>query len=178
MLDKGKSDFLWYSLVSNEEPLSQGDLLKGINVFFPLPPDTSGKINNEAKEYDLVVMTQSCDLVDIKNDDLILLCPIFPFIDLFKPSERIDYWKKLVAGRLIHSHLINKCEIKGHEFDYQVIDMKVIFTIQYSLLKTQINDKVRIRMLPPYREYMAQAFARQFMRIGLPDDLPREWQNQ
>lgn len=28
-----------------------------------------------------------------------------------------------------------------------------------------------LRLLPPYREHLSQAFARYFMRVGLPQDL-------
>ena len=39
-----------------------------------------------------------------------------------------------------------------------------------SLLKlTSKSD--RIRVLPPYREHLSQAFARFFMRVGLPQDI-------
>jgi len=31
----------------------------------------------------------------------------------------------------------------------------------------------RLRLLPPYREHLAQAFARFFMRVGLPADIPK-----
>ena len=30
----------------------------------------------------------------------------------------------------------------------------------------------RLRLNPPYREHLAQAFARFFMRVGLPVDIP------
>ena len=30
----------------------------------------------------------------------------------------------------------------------------------------------RLRLLPPYREHLSQAFARFFMRVGLPVDIP------
>jgi hypothetical protein len=29
-----------------------------------------------------------------------------------------------------------------------------------------------VRLLPPYREHLAQAFARFFIRVGLPVDVP------
>jgi len=29
----------------------------------------------------------------------------------------------------------------------------------------------RLRLLPPYREHLSQAFARYFMRVGLPQDI-------
>jgi hypothetical protein len=32
----------------------------------------------------------------------------------------------------------------------------------------------RLRLCPPYREHLAQAFARFFMRVGLPSDIPEE----
>jgi hypothetical protein len=31
----------------------------------------------------------------------------------------------------------------------------------------------RLRLLPPYREHLSQAFARFFMRVGLPTDIPK-----
>jgi hypothetical protein len=34
----------------------------------------------------------------------------------------------------------------------------------------QMGD--RLRLLPPYREHLSQAFARLFMRVGLPADIP------
>jgi hypothetical protein len=30
----------------------------------------------------------------------------------------------------------------------------------------------RLRLLPPYREHLSQSFARFFMRVGLPVDIP------
>jgi hypothetical protein len=32
------------------------------------------------------------------------------------------------------------------------------------------SARLRLRLRPPYREYLAQAFARYFMRVGLPLD--------
>jgi hypothetical protein len=47
----------------------------------------------------------------------------------------------------------------------------------YSLLvaflrKTSLLNGRRLRLLPPYRENASQAFARFFMRVGLPVDIP------
>jgi len=33
----------------------------------------------------------------------------------------------------------------------------------------------RLRLRPPYREHLSQAFARFFMRVGLPTDIKRTW---
>jgi len=41
------------------------------------------------------------------------------------------------------------------------------FLINFAKQKDQ-----RLRLLPPYREHLSQAFARFFMRVGLPSDIP------
>jgi hypothetical protein len=41
------------------------------------------------------------------------------------------------------------------------------------LLREYVKDKKRIRLLPPYREHLSQAFARHFMRVGLPSGIPQ-----
>jgi hypothetical protein len=68
---------------------------------------------------------------------------------------------------------LSKCEIEGYEFEYQVVDLTKIFSITYGYVRKFIADNdSRIRLLPPYREHLAQSFARRFMRVGLPIDLP------
>ena len=37
-----------------------------------------------------------------------------------------------------------------------------------------ITQAHRLRLLPPYREHLSQAFARYFMRVGLPVDIDKE----
>ncbi len=42
-----------------------------------------------------------------------------------------------------------------------------------SLLKQR--GQPRLRLLPPYREHLSQAFARFFMRVGLPVQVAQAW---
>ena len=54
----------------------------------------------------------------------------------------------------------------------------IVFKRIYTTPKETLEDFVekvgnRIRLLPPYREHLSQAFARYFMRVGLPEDIPR-----
>jgi hypothetical protein len=42
------------------------------------------------------------------------------------------------------------------------------FSIPIEYAMTLAGQHKRLRLLPPYREYLAQAFARFYMRIGLP----------
>jgi hypothetical protein len=66
----------WYE-VTEGQSLFQGDILMNCPVFtvvgalqWPLPADTEVEV--EAKIFDLVVLTQSCDLENEKIEDLLL----------------------------------------------------------------------------------------------------------
>ena len=71
-------------------------------------------------------------------------------------------------------HVLNKCEIAGHEIDFLLVDLRRIFTLSVDAARAfaGANGKKRLRLLLPYREHLAQAFVRFFMRIGLPVDIP------
>lgn len=180
--------FMWYTVVAGTNPLQQGDFLDDFPVIVPNlgapkvskeSETTTQEIDGVFRTYNVIVMTQSCDFNDIADDDLVMLCPRY---DLTKAKignkkfDNADGWGKLRKGHVISAHLINKCDMKNHEFEYQVIDLRRVFTSPYSYVK-EVAEKQehRIRLLPPYREHLAQAFARQFMRVGLPVDLPPEY---
>jgi hypothetical protein len=56
---------------------------------------------------------------------------------------------------------------------YQIVDFHEVFSIPLDFLQAWIRSKNtnRLRLLPPYREHLSQAFARFFMRVGLPNDI-------
>ncbi len=124
-------------------------------------------------------MTQSCDLSDFQGDDEVLLCPLSDYRTAAAVSRELrgkDGWAKLIRGRFVGAYLMNRCEIPGHQFDYQVVDLKRVLTVPLGLVRqVAAKEGRRVRLLPPYREHLAQAFARQFMRVGLPEDLPRQY---
>jgi hypothetical protein len=178
----------WYDLVAGDTPLEQGDFLNN----FPTPvsrlediPATlsegqkiQGKF--DLRTYNMVVITQSCDFQDIGNEDQVILCPRYNYLKLFevhKEWNQNDIWKKLIKGLILNSHLLNKCVIVANIFDYQVVSLNEIYSLPYGFVKKEaLKLENRIRLLPPYREHLAQAFARQFMRVGIPpdSDLPKE----
>ena len=66
----------WYELTEGPS-LLQGDLLSDCPVFavsgsLSWPPGVGTDIEVEAKVFDLVVMTQSCDLENEKVEDVLL----------------------------------------------------------------------------------------------------------
>ena len=180
--------FDWYTIVSHATPLEQGDLLDDFPIIVPQPSLVGASEEPAGAEvrqrgtvllFNVVVMTQSCDLFKLRDEDETVLCPRFDYSKLINAEPKFggrDGWKNLIRGRFIGAHIVNKCDIENHSFDYQVIDLRRVFSAPFSVVKqAAINQGNRVRLLPPYREHLAQAFARRFMRVGLPIDLPREY---
>jgi len=179
----------WYALVSASTKLEQGDFLDNFPIITEPDSDIltsdTGQVDTPAtlETYNVVIMTQSCDLPTLQVNDRVILCPRYVLSEATnhegKSYNSKDYWNKLIRGTLVSAHLTNKCQIQGHEFDYQIIDLQRIFSVPLSSVQRVATQQVgRIRLLPPYREHLAQAFARQFMRVGLPIDLPQDYPYQ
>ena len=163
----------WYHLIDSKEQflidqLQQGDILRSVPIFVP---DTlvESKISGDINNYDCVVLSQSCDIENLKIKSIILspIHPLSEYIALKKitaPKAKLKEFEKLVDGTVVAYHILNKCEIEGFEFGYQIVDLKdpKIVPIAYleKILKTPLQ---RIRLNPPYREQLSQAFARVFM---------------
>jgi hypothetical protein len=59
----------------------------------------------------------------------------------------------------------------------RIIDFHEIISLPRAFLEawTIRAGASRLRLLPPYREHLSQAFARYFMRGGLPLNITRTW---
>ena len=126
-------------------------------------------------EYDVVVMSQSCDLEQDKLD-LVLVCPHWSLDELGQANEYFKSSKgkeELRRGNVPGYHLLAACDLQGYERDIRVVDFRTMHSLPHEFLKHLASSRgKRLRLLPPYREHLAQAFARFFMRIGLPVDIP------
>lgn len=168
--------YKWYKIVSGEN-LQQGDLI--CNCPIVKPPKilhTPGEqVISKVQNYNVVVMSQSCDLSNGKIKE-VLLCPYIKLSELvilapsYGDKTKQEYLRQ---GRVNHLHLLNQCDLDKVKEEYLVIDFRNIYTLNIKLAKELVlKQKERVRLLPPYREHMAQAFARYFMRVGLPEDIP------
>jgi len=68
-------NYPWYKLVDNHEKLMQGDFINNCPIVVP-PSEITDKPETEIIEYDVIIMSQSCDLVQEKLE-LVLVCPVF-----------------------------------------------------------------------------------------------------
>ncbi|MBM4033230.1 MAG: hypothetical protein FJ291_15815 [Planctomycetes bacterium] len=57
--------------------------------------------------------------------------------------------------------------------DYMLVSLRRVYSLSVPLVRRfAASIPARVRLCPPYREHLAQAFARFFMRVGLPVDIP------
>jgi hypothetical protein len=69
--------------------------------------------------------------------------------------------------------MLNKCELPCFNNEFLVVDFHNVYGVPYAFLDSLLKGQgKRLRLLPPYREHLSQAFARFFMRVGLPVDIP------
>ena len=172
-------DFEWYEIISNSNNLSQCDFINDCPIIKPPKViDLDAENDIQIDLINSIVMSQSCDLENNKIE-IILVCPYFPlryFIDNLPEDQKskkaiakaIDNLKK---GNQPGYHLLNK-SIEKKLDDYIVVDFRNVYGVHIENLKI-IAEKIpeRLRLLPPYREHLSQAFARYFMRVGLPQDI-------
>ena len=81
--------------------------------------------------------------------------------------------EKARKGQLVAYHVLNECKLPNAEREFRVVDFHRIYALPLDFTrKFAAQTQNRIRLLPPYREHLSQAFARFFMRVGLPTDIP------
>ena len=169
-------EYPWYGVVKEDAPLLQGDFITSCPIVIPLEPLISAQLPADVREYDVVILSQSCDLVQ-KKLEFVLLSPIWSLNELgernawFQGKEGKEALRK---GNVQGYHLLNRCDLKGFESGHLVVDFRTIYSVPLDFLFSfaEANGE-RLRLLPPYREHLAQAFARFIMRVGLPVDIPQ-----
>lgn len=168
----------WYEIINGRHIL-QGDILESFEVLFPTESNISDekKVKIKAEIYDVVVVSQSCDIEECKID-LVLLCPLTD-IDTFKNSAP-DFFKgksglnQIRQGVIPGLHMIAECNIQGFERPIKLANFHKIYSMPVDYVKDFAERKGnRIRLNPPYREHLSQSLARFFMRVGLPINIPK-----
>lgn len=173
-------EYPWFYVVSGDE-LHQGDILLDCPIL-RLPRDltaTPGRREVLIERQNAIILTQSCDLV-IRADGRCLaedaiLAPFYQKFELGSDStyRRDDAWEEARKGRHQGYHVLNQCVIEHHELDFAIVDLRRAFSLSMDWVRQHAQSLgPRLRLLPPYREHLSQAFARFLMRVGLPTDIP------
>lgn len=190
----------WYEIVDPDIPLTQGDLIFGCpllawqdNTLRLEGVDESEVLKGAtaAVQADAVVMTQACDLEQEKVENVIL-CPHVSLDDHRvaweenmqragqNPTERAwnSHCNSICDGFMWNLTMLNDCQIDGSSIGVRIIFFNEVYTVPRSFLESLLRQRghSRFRLLPPYREHLSQAFARFFMRVGLPVPIEKKWQ--
>jgi hypothetical protein len=190
----------WYETVNADQSITQGDLIFNCPILSWKSENLGIQGSNEnevlkgamdAISADVVVMTQACDLEHEKVTNVIL-CPHMSL------SEYYSYWKEdmeirgqnptekawynhcndICDGYLWNLSMLNEKSSNGNiEMEIRLVDFHEVFTAPRAFLESLLSQRGenRCRLLPPYREHLSQAFARFFMRVGLPITIEKEW---
>lgn len=161
----------------DESTLRQGDYL--LNCPVPLfRPDFTADHNTHdvlVNEFDLIVLTQSCDLV---NDKVRLvatspICPISEFERQNPGFAKKGRWNEVLKGRIEGLHLLASPTNAEDNRQALVVDFREIYSLPFDYLTGRAAEcGPRWRLRSPFLEHFSQTFARFFMRVGLPSTIP------
>lgn len=171
----------WYVQV-NDSSVEQGDVFLNVPVLIPnyssLTDDDSIS-SLESFNYDIIVISQTCDIVQ-KKIDSILVCTHDSITDALnrfekymlqqeKPFNRKQFVDEVEKGRKYRYLILNGINNNGSDMDKRLVDLSQVFLLPKDyiteLAKEQVN---RYRLRSPFREYFSHAFAHFISRIALP----------
>jgi hypothetical protein len=190
--------FAWYEQVPHNTTISQGDLLRDCPVIgwsddLRRQAESPEQLLGEAESVDCIVMSQACDLEQghLRN---VIACPMYTLAEYRplweqavtasrqNPTEK--NWRRwldeISAGRTWNLAMINAhapAEAEALRAEVMLVDFHEILSLPRIFLESWALrvGLPRLRLLPPYREHLSQAFARYFMRVGLPVEIERNW---
>lgn len=165
----------WWAKVNGPE-LNQGDYLSAC-VVPVVPEDFVGEegvtYDFEGQDFDLVVVTQSCDLEN-KKAPFVALCPIYSLAAFEQENPAFkNKWELVRQGRREGLHMLGGMTNPTSHAEALVVDFRQIFSLPVGYVTKKAKDLGdRQRLRSPYVEHFSQAFARFFMRVGLPSNIP------
>ncbi len=173
----------WYE-AGTKLPLQQGDFFRNLNIYVQDSPEP--KADDEEPSEALVegfplsiVVSQSCDLKPQPGEEFALLCPIREMQEISRSVGKgtaESIWNSARAGRALHYFALPECKLEAWEFPVALVDFRRVFEMKTERLQEIcVNEKQWLRLASPYRELMAQQFARKIMRVALVTDERPEW---
>ena len=159
--------------------LAQGDLLPGCLVpQFGADFGAAGEGAAEAldlRESTLIIVTQSCDLENGKVE-LVALCPAHRLDEFAAGNHKYKIskeWDNVRKGRVEGLHMLGNPSNSDDNSGALVVDFGQIFSLPPAYLEKKAEGLgERLRLDSPFLEHFSQAFARYFMRVGLPSQIP------
>lgn len=171
----------WWTVATGAE-LEQGDLLFAVPVIRARAGAGSAarpQVDAEVRIVDAIVVTQTCDLRHARSAD-VLLARVVSWHDFAAAQfaagntavKGTGYVENLIRGTVPPLTLLHE-RTKRPRLPWSIVDFRELHSVSRAHLDThlaQAGSRQRLRLLSPYKEHFSQAFARYFMRVGLPHD--------
>lgn len=189
----------WYKAVDASVELTQGDIILNCPVVRWAAESIELNTGNEVEtlkssieviQADIVVITQACDLENDKVKNVIL-CPHLPLNGYKAEWEKsmkergqtkfdkawVRTCEDIKNGYIWNIAMLNEGSIDNLKSTHRVVDFSEVYTLPRTFLESLLKNRKesRLRLRPPYREHLSQAFARFFMRVGLPTGITKVW---
>lgn len=188
----------WYERVLADAPIMQGDFVFNCPLLAWKAEEPEIRGQGDAEELldtceviagDVVVMTQACDLEQSKVSEVVV-CSIHTLTEVKAtweehcragqqtPTDRAwrTFFDRICNGFIWNYAMLNRGEADGLQTEHRVADFHDIYTVPIKFLESIAAQRgPRLRLRPPYREHLSQAFARYFMRVGLPSSVEPPW---
>lgn len=157
--------------------LNQGDWLPRC----PVPTlavssaDPTELIRTTQEDLDLCVITQTCDLANQRVRHVACVATyLLHEYEAANPSfSKKGRWNDVLKGRVEGLYLLASQTAPDDNRRAIVVDFRDIHSLPVEYLvahATSLGSRWRLRS--PYLEHFSQAFARFFMRVGLPSTIP------
>ena len=175
-----------YEIVDGEE-LEQGDFITNLPTFIPKytsdiiqqPPEhtvVERSIPGTLYRYNVVVMSQSCDLVQGKIT-FVLVCPYWSLEELGRKEAKFlepKIQEEIRRGNMPSYHMLNECQLDEKKQGIQVVEFRSVHSVPFNFLTSFASAQggKRLRLRSPYKEKLSQAFGNFFSRVALPVDIP------
>lgn len=172
----------WYELVEGRD-LEQGDILEDcpvvrVPVDLSLPLADGEGLDLDVGTQDMIITSQSCDLVEGQKQriEYVALSPLWALSKIEKVDQFLGstYGKEMCRRGNMHGyHMLAECDHTEWKREISVVAFREVHSLPIDFLRSFAERaRHRRRVRSPYREHLAQAFARYFMRVGLPIDIP------
>src|SRR5258706_6980748 len=156
---------------TTDKLLAQGDYLPRCLVPVFTPEFGDGEHDVPTSEFDLIVLTQSCDLENSKVR-LVACSPIHSLVSFETVNPKFAQkgkWEEVRKGRIEGLHMLGSATEPENNRDALVVDFREIYSLPFIYLTSHAGGiGERWRLQSPFLEHFSQAFARFFMRVGLP----------
>ena len=173
----------WFEPVSSL-PLEQGDFVRDLNIYVQDSPEESHDPDDDVpallEEVPLsVVISQSCDLEPQPGEEYALLCHVRTMANISRAVGKTKaggIWENAKKNRSFLYFALPECSVPTWGMPVSVVDFRRIFEVKIERLQELCVARAPwLRLCSPYREQLAQEFARKVMRVALLVDERPAW---